>query len=485
MRVTPEQIERANLVNLPDFLRSQGFSLKQVGREYILQEHDSLHIKNNEAGEVGKWFRFSENKGGNNIQFVQEFMGLDFLSAVELLSNEKAIPFHSHIASKVESPKNREITLHESTDLSKTMYYLHHVRGLTIASLEKLTAEGRLSQEEKTGNAVFKIFDENGLLVGAEKVGTSNVRFKSFDKGTADGYGFEIVSGKPANTYFFESAIDAVSFADLHSEQSDYRLVSMAGVKPSVVTETMKRYAISPENIYLCTDNDKAGNEFAEKLIAWYPAMKRVTPNGAKDWNDILQGRINKMKRYGNPYWQEATDNRDKTVAVMRKDTFQQIQQALDKSGLNYCAYSDGSNTMIAVNSSEIDHFKNITGLDESLCRLQKSGKEHIPQDKNIIGNTDYKYIPQKSYISEDRETILKMAELANKANISFSARIYPSGKGVMTVSQADISQISAIQDAVKAMRKPMIQNSRQASQEIIGNRPYREIQNRQFMISP
>lgn len=485
MRVSPEQIERANLVNLPDFLRSQGFSLKQVGKEYILQEHDSLHIKNNEAGEVGKWFRFSENRGGSNIQFVQEFMGLDFVSAVELLSNEKAIPFHSHSISKAEPPKNREITLHESTDLSKTMHYLHHVRGLTIASLEKLTAEGRLSQEEKTGNAVFKIFDENGLLVGAEKVGTSNVRFKSFDKGAADGYGFEIVSGEPQSTYFFESAIDAISFADLHSEQRDYRLVSMAGVKPSVVTETMKRYAISPENIYLCTDNDKAGNEFAEKLIARYPAMKRVTPNGAKDWNDILQGRMNKMKRYGNPYWQEATDNRDKTVAVMREDIFQQIQQALDKSGLNYCAYSDGSNTMIAVNSSEIDHFKNVTGLDESLCRLQKSGKEHIPQDKNIIGNTDYKYIPQKSYISEDRETILKMAELANKANISFSARIYPSGKGVMTVSQADISQISTIQDAVKAMRKPMIQNSRQASQEIIGNRPYREIRNRQFMISP
>lgn len=486
MKVTSEQIERANLINLPDFLRSQGFVLKPVGREYVLQEHDSLHIKDNEAGEVGKWFRFSENKGGSNIQFVQEFMGLDFISAVELLSNEKAIPFHSHSISKAEPPKNREITLHESTDLSRTMHYLHNVRGLSTTSLEKLTAEGRLSQEEKTGNAVFKIFDENGLLVGAEKVGTSvSVRFKSFDKGTADGYGFEIVSGKPANTYFFESAIDAISFADLHSEQRDYRLVSMAGVKPSVVTETMKRYAISPENIYLCTDNDKAGNEFAEKLIAQYPAMKRVTPNGAKDWNDILQGRMNKMKRYGNPYWQEATDNRDKTVAVMREDTFQQIQQALDKSGLNYCAYSDGSNTMIAVNSSEIDHFKNVTGLDESLCRLQKSGKEHIPQDKNIIGNTDYKYIPQKSYISEDREIILKMAELANTANISFSARIYPSGKGVMTVSQADVSQVSAIQDAVKAMRKPMIQNSRQASQEIIGNRPYREIRNRQFMISP
>lgn len=486
MKVTSEQIERANLVNLPDFLRSQGFVLKQVGREYILQEHNSLHIKDNKAGEVGKWFRFSENRGGNNIQFVQEFMGLDFVSAVELLSDEKAVSFHSYNTSRVEPPKKREITVHDSKEISRITDYLHNIRGLSYDAIADLIADGRLSQEEKTGNAVFKIFDESGLLVGAEKVGTSaSVRFKSFDKGAADGYGFEMVIGEPKSTYFFESAIDAVSFADLHPKRCDYRLVSMAGVKPSVVTETMKRYAISPENIYLCTDNDKAGNEFAEKLIARYPAMKRVTPNGAKDWNDILQGRMNKMKRYGNPYWQEATDNRDKTVAVMREDTFQQIQQALDKSGLNYCAYSDGSNTMIAVNSSEIDHFKNVTGLDESLCRLQKSGKEHIPQDKNIIGNTDYKYISQKSYISENRETILKMAELANKANISFSARIYPSGKGVMTVSQADISQISAIRDAVKAMRKPTIQNSRQTSQEIIGNRPYREIRNRQFMISP
>lgn len=488
MKVTAEQIECANLVNLPEFLESQGFSLKKVGKEYVLTEHDSLHIKDNQFGERGKWFRFSENEGGNNIQFVQKFMKLDFISAVELLSNEKAIPTKAHFYSepKAKLPKKRDIVLHESKDITRMTRYLHGIRGLSSYSLAKLIAEGRLSQEEKTGNAVFKIFDENGLLVGAEKVGTSaGVRFKSFDKGSADGYGFEIVKGNPINAYFFESAIDAVSFADLHPELRDYRLISMSGVKPFVVEETMKRYAIKPENIYICTDNDKAGNEFAEKLITQYPAMKRVTPQGAKDWNDILQGRIEKMKLYGNTYWQEATDNRDKTVAVMREDTFRQLQETLDKSGLNYCAYSDGKNAMVAVNSSEVDRFRTVTGLDESLCRLQKSGREHIPQDKNIIGNTDYKYIPQKTYISEDRETILKMAELANKANIQFSARIYPSGKATITVSQADMTQISAIRDEVRNMRKPMLQAYRQASQEIIGNKPYREIRNRHFFVSP
>lgn len=414
-------------------------------------------------------------------------MGFDFISAVELLSDEKAVPtkVHYYCEPEAEPPEKREIVVHDSKDITRMTNYLHVVRGLSAGSLARLIAEGKLSQEEKTGNAVFKIFDENGLLVGAEKVGTSGGKFKSIEKGSASGYGFEMTKGNPVNTYFFESAIDAVSFADLHPELDNYRLISMAGVKPSVVEETMKRYAVQPENIYICTDNDKAGNKFAEKLIAQYPAMKRVTPQGAKDWNDILQGRVEKMKLYGNTYWQEATDNRDKTVAVMHEDTFRQLQETLDKSGLNYCAYSDGKNAMVALNSSEVDSFRTVTGLDESLCRLQKSGREHIPQDKNIIGNTDYKYIPQKTYINDDRETILKMAELANKANIQFSARIYPSGKAAMTVSQADMSRVNAIRDDVKAMRKPMIQNSRQASQEIIGNKPYSEIRNRHFFVSP
>lgn len=487
MRVTAKQIECANLVNLPDFLRNQGFELKRVGKEYVLKEHDSLHIKDNKPGERGKWFQFSADEGGNNIQFVQKFMDLDFISAVELLSNERAIPTKAHYysESEAEPPEKREIEVHDSKDISRISSYLHGVRGLSAESLAKLIAEGRLSQEEKTGNAVFKIFDENGLLVGAEKVGTTAEKFKSVAKGSASGYGFEICKGNSINTYFFESAIDAVSFVDLYPELDNYRLISMMGVKPSMVASAMQRYAIQPENIFLCTDNDKAGNEFAEKLIAQYPAMRRMTPQGAKDWNDILQGRIEKMKLYGNTYWQEATDNRDKTVAVMHEDTFRQLQETLDKSGLNYCAYSDGKNAMVAVNSSEVDRFRTITGLDDTLCRLQKSSREHIPQDKNIIGNTEYRYISQKNYLNEDRETVLKMAELANKANIQFSARIYPNGKATMTVSQADFPKIREIQDTVREMRQPMMQQSRQATQKIIGNKPYREICNRHFFISP
>ena len=42
-----------------------------------------------ENGERGRWFRFSEDKGGDNISFVREYMGKSFVEAVEMLNGEQ------------------------------------------------------------------------------------------------------------------------------------------------------------------------------------------------------------------------------------------------------------------------------------------------------------------------------------------------------------------------------------------------------------
>ena len=55
MQYTQAQIDRANAVNLEDFLRSQGETLIKSGREYRWKEHDSLTIRGN------KWFRHSQS----------------------------------------------------------------------------------------------------------------------------------------------------------------------------------------------------------------------------------------------------------------------------------------------------------------------------------------------------------------------------------------------------------------------------------------
>lgn len=72
-----------------------------------------------------------------------------------------------------------------------------------------------------------------------------------------------------------------LSYLQMHSKELDNcRLVSMMGVKPSIVLDTMLRHNIAPENVFLCSDNDTAGNEFARRLQEHYPDMKRIiTPD--------------------------------------------------------------------------------------------------------------------------------------------------------------------------------------------------------------
>lgn len=170
--------------------------------------------------------------------------------------------------------------------------YLSQTRGLQFPFVNRLIQSGKIVQEKNTGNVCFLIQDSNGKAIGAEKVGTSTYqKFKGIATGSASGHGFEICCGKGEKLLFFESAIDALSFAQMHAKKlNNHRLVSMMGIKPSIVTATMQRYKIPPERVWICSDNDDAGNEFTRRLKAEYPEMHRLkTPERFKDWNDQLR----------------------------------------------------------------------------------------------------------------------------------------------------------------------------------------------------
>ena len=306
MKITDEQIERANYVNLPQFLMMHGFDLKKVGREYVWKEHDSLHIKDNASGERGQWFRFSENKGGDNISFLREYMNMSFADAVESLTGEQidrtyTAPTRTYQPKPIQQTA-RELSLAEADNCRRVFAYLCKTRGLDYDLISSLVKSGVIAQEQKTGNVLFKYFDEKGKIIGAEKVGTSTEhKFKGIATGSAGGHGFEIVRGSGENAFFFESAIDMLSYLQMHDKElTDCRLVSMMGVKPNIVLDTMRRHNISPENVFLCSDNDTAGNDFAQHLQEEYPEMKRIaTPDTYKDWNDMLR-RIPKITEQRN-----------------------------------------------------------------------------------------------------------------------------------------------------------------------------------------
>lgn len=500
MRITDEQKERANLVNLPQFLMSHGFDLKKVGKEYVWKEHDSLHIKDNGPGERGQWFRFSENKGGDNIGLLREYMDMSFIDAVEALTGELIdrtyTPSRTYESKPVQQTA-RELSLAEADNCRRVFAYLCKTRGLDYDMLSALVKKGIISQEEKTGNVLFKYYDDRGKVIGAEKVGTSTEhKFKGIATGSAGGHGFEVVCGTGEKAFFFESAIDMLSYLQMHSKELDNcRLVSMMGVKPSIVLDTMLRHNIAPENVFLCSDNDTAGNKFARRLQEQYPDMKRiVTPDIYKDWNDMLRDipkqieveqetktkEVNSVAdiiTYGNKMWNNATDNRDKSLISMQLADFQRVQEMLEKSGINYYAYEMNSTVRMAVNDKDTDWLRKILGN----MNVTKSNRPYSPPEKNIIGNTEYRYIPQKEYVTADRDLVLKMADIMARRGMQFSGRIYPSGKGTLTVSHADFFAVRNIKDEVISMRKQFA--SPDKAQEV-GNRDYRANRDTRYYMS-
>ena len=499
MRITDEQKERAAFVNLPQFLMAHGFDLKKVGREYVWKDHDSLHIKDNGPGERGAWFRFSEDKGGDNIGFLREYMGMSFVDAVEALTGEHID--RTFTPSRTYEPKPvqqtaRELSLAEADNARRVFAYLCKTRGLDYDLVASLVRQGVIAQEEKTGNVLFKYCDDQGKVIGAEKVGTStDHKFKGIATGSAAGHGFEVVRGTGEKAFFFESAIDMLSYLQMHDiELTDCRLVSMMGVKPNIVLDTMLRHNIAPENVFLCSDNDTAGNEFAQRLQEQYTDMKRViTPDTYKDWNDMLRGipkaaehetdkkevQQTDMERYGNEMWHKATDNRDKSLVTIQAADFARLQEQLDNSGINYYAYARDNSVIMAINDKDIEWFKRIAGTPDLVPT--KSNRPYSPPEKNIFGSAEYRYIPQKEYISADRDLVLKMAEIMKARGMQFSGRVYPSGKGTLTVSHADLFAVRNIRDEVVNMRKQFA--SPDKAQEV-GNRDYRANRDTHYYMS-
>ena len=75
---TQEQLEKANNIDLEDFLARRGAKLRRTGKESRFYysdsggEHDSVSISGN------RWYDHKNQTGGYPIKFMQEFYGLGF-----------------------------------------------------------------------------------------------------------------------------------------------------------------------------------------------------------------------------------------------------------------------------------------------------------------------------------------------------------------------------------------------------------------------
>ena len=152
MSYTQEQIDRANQVNLEQFLRSQGEELIKSGREYRWKNHDSLTVKSN------KWFRHSQRKGGYPIDFVMEFYNKTFPEAMQVLIGEEAIEIN------VEPTPKAEFRLPPRCESNeRILKYLTEERKLPKDLAEEFIAEDLIYEDAKHHNVVFVGKDINGI----------------------------------------------------------------------------------------------------------------------------------------------------------------------------------------------------------------------------------------------------------------------------------------------------------------------------------
>lgn len=281
MGYTQEQIDRANQVNLEDFLRSQGEQLIKSGNEYRWKRHDSLTIKGN------KWFRHSQSKGGYPVEFVMEFLGKSFPEAVQMLIGEAPADGVT-VAMQLQEfrlpPRNRYA--------EKMTAYLCQ-RKIPDELIQEFYKEGLIYQDAQRNNVVFVGKDETGIPRYAHCKGISNA-FNMDVLGSDKSHNFAYRSeGK--SLFVFEAPIDLMSFIALCPKNWKIRnYLSLGGVGAKALNGFLSERK-DMETIYICTDSDKAGNDAVSRLLESIPehmTVIRLIPCD-KDWNEVLMHKDN------------------------------------------------------------------------------------------------------------------------------------------------------------------------------------------------
>ena len=300
MFYSKEQINRANAVNLEEFLRSQGESLKRCGNEMEWSAHDSLKIREN------KWHRFSNDTGGYPISFVMEFYGKSFPEAVEMLIGEKGEGQQEAVPAP--SPEFR-LPLRNVTNVN-VKNYLVTERGIDDRLVDIFLNTGDVYEDASFHNIVFVGRDSNNIPRYAH---TRSIKEKlRMDVAGSDkSFGFSF-SGTDDSVFVFEAPIDLISFINLFPQRWTARnYLSLGGVSFKALQQYLNDH-VNIKSVYLCLDNDPAGEKacaYLNDLIPKDIMVFRIKPI-LKDWNDLLLQK-DKFKR---SIWAQQHKMRDESL---------------------------------------------------------------------------------------------------------------------------------------------------------------------------
>lgn len=288
---TDEQKERANSVDLVDFLQRQGEKLLPSGRDKRLSRDHSITVRGN------SWYDHSAQEGSYAIDLVKRLYSLSFPEAVSLLlGGEQGVEYRQH--SKSSEPEQRKpfVLPPVYTDMRRVFAYLIKQRCISREVLSEFAREKLLFEDAEFHNAVFVGFDEKGVASHAHKKSTAtSSAFRINVEGSHPAYSFHYISKNPNyhNLFVFEAPIDLLSYISLHPQNwKQHSYVALNGVSEQPVLKLLELYP-QLQRVTLCLDNDEVGRKAASRI---YKTLKEqgfkdvvYDISAHKDWNEDLK----------------------------------------------------------------------------------------------------------------------------------------------------------------------------------------------------
>ena len=284
---TKEQREQARRTDLANFLVSRGEKVKKSGSEY---EWFDGSQKVTIRGHL--WYHQYEQKGGDAVDFVRRFYNKDYAEAVEMLLNNCGGQI---ITSPPIEKEHKPFELPPRNDrMSRVFSYLLLTRGIDKDVLYEFVRRKMIYESSDFHNAVFVGYDSSGKPRHAHKRGTvTSNPYKGNVAGSQPEFSFHW-HGTSDKMFLFEAPIDMLSYISMHKENwQEHSYAASCSVSDRVLFQCLK-YNPNIKNVFLCFDNDEAGQtankRIAEKLNSMNIKSKILIPIH-KDWNeDILNG---------------------------------------------------------------------------------------------------------------------------------------------------------------------------------------------------
>ncbi len=291
---TDEQKQRANSVDLVDFLQRQGEKFLPSGRDKRLASDHSITVRGSQ------WYDHAAEEGSHAIDLVKRLYDLSFPEAVSLLlGGEQGVEYKQY--SKNSEPEQKKLFELPEANTDMRRVFAYHIKQRFIdRNVLTAFAKSKLLYEDKVyHNAVFVGVDENGVARHAHKKSTLTVGdgFRGNVEGSNPAYSFHYISKNPyPHTLFvFEAPIDMLSYISLHPKNwQNASYVALNGVSEQSILKLLELYPQLNHTI-LCLDHDAAGIEASERIYdvlmnkGYYAVGQSLSKN--KDWNEDLKAK--------------------------------------------------------------------------------------------------------------------------------------------------------------------------------------------------